>query len=120
LAVSPRHLGAVRDIPWPVTFDNRRELVPHGPFHRARNWRQTQSRRTQRFLRSLPLVAGCPSPGDYSPSRYRPDDIVFRVVEAAPTIFSVQADSERAALLLARAKSIVLLINCSRSAETRE
>jgi len=44
LAVSPRHLGAVRDIPWPVTFDNRRELVPHGPFYPINTARMAWSR----------------------------------------------------------------------------
>jgi hypothetical protein len=29
LTISPGHFGAIRDIPWTILFDYRRELVAH-------------------------------------------------------------------------------------------
>ena len=31
LAVSSGHFGAIRDVPWAVSLDNRRELIVHEP-----------------------------------------------------------------------------------------
>jgi hypothetical protein len=35
LTVGPRHLSTVRDVPWAITLDNRRELVAHDPILRT-------------------------------------------------------------------------------------
>ena len=43
LAVGSGHFGAVRDVPWAVSLDNRRELIVHGPFYRRQ--RNANSRR---------------------------------------------------------------------------